>query len=111
MNTIPPQHQVILDGISRAQQVGGRLAIMRIYKICADILEGDATPITDISVWNHRDDKIDIVAVTDLKSGVYVQLSRVKDPPTSPTLMTVGRKFSVEISDPVTSSVVSRMFL
>ena len=106
---IPVQHQVILDNISKSQQVGGRVAIHDLYKTCLLIFHGNEAKTDGYGVWKFENDAFHIVAVTNLTNGVYVQLANDKTSGGS-ILMTVGKKFSVEIDDPVTSSRNTKMF-
>jgi hypothetical protein len=106
---IPPHHQVVLDSISKSQQVGGKQAIHELYKICQQLFKGEDIPRNNIGAWEIENDAIKIAAVTDMRTGVYVQLSKAKSAGAQ-TLMTIGKKFAVEVYDATTSSRNTRIF-
>lgn len=105
-----PQHKITLEAVSKNHQVGGKIAITGLYLKCLDVFNGDPNPDPNkYGVWVGETKSVRVVAITDLTTGIYVQLSQ-ESAPNSALLLTVGKKFCVEIHDPVTSTCVMKYF-
>jgi len=106
--TIPQHHQIILDNLAKSQQVGGRKAIHDLYKACLGAFNNETAPLVGFGLWGIDTDTVKITAVTDMTTGMYVQLAQPKGSPH--VLLTVGKKIAMETNDPVTCSRNTKVF-
>jgi hypothetical protein len=114
--SVPENHRAVLSAVSKSKQVGGDAVLLRLYSVCFQLLETNnaaSIPGTELSksritcdVGNSQ--KVYLAAVTDMKTGVYIQLSKPVGGGT--TLMTVGQKHAMEGADPANSQIVSKIF-
>jgi hypothetical protein len=114
---IPENHRMTLRSIATKYSVAEN-ELVRLYQAATDILTTGTTkapnimpsklihPVTPASCPGHR---IELVTVTNL-SGVFVQLAIEIQKAAGPVLLTTGKKYSMEGTDSVSSSLQTRMF-
>jgi hypothetical protein len=110
---IYPQHQPVLQSISRQKQVGGDIVLANLYKVTRELLDslrGPGAPVYNPNYMQSvlRDGDLTVVASTDSNNGVYVQLAQENGK--DAVLMTVGQKYSVERFSPVNHALETKLF-
>ena len=105
---IHPQHQPVLQSISRQKSVGGDTALANLYKATRELLESHTYAHATYMQSLLHDENLVVAVSTDPHTGVYVQLAQ--DGKGGQVLMTVGQKYSVERFSPVNQALETKLF-
>ena len=107
---IAPQHHVSLESTIRNHSVVSGINAQLLAKMYKLALDGLTQAVKEDGLFVSRltDGNVFLSAITDAKTGLYLQLASVKGQPTN--YLTVGQKWAMEQFSPAHGNVATTLW-